>query len=275
MKEIYFIYVFILVAITATTIIFYMNLKYSLNPNYIKNDNYFINGIPNNVYLTWSSLTVPKNMYSTVLNNIDNNPDFNFYIYDDDACANFIKKYFDPEVLYVYNNLKPGAYKADLFRYCILYIYGGVYMDIKFILHKKLKDLILKYNYIFVSDLQTDKTCRGGSFNGFIVSAKNNNIFIDCINQIILNYKNNYYGLNSLYPTGPCLLGYIIQTYYPFINYKLYVVYKPDGYTINDEDNNIIISQYPQYRSDLYYFSKTKHYGELWDDNNIYNYLNL
>ena len=25
----------------------------------------------------------------------------------------------------------PGAYKADLWRYCILYIYGGIYIDIK------------------------------------------------------------------------------------------------------------------------------------------------
>lgn len=275
MKEIYLIYAFILVAITTIIIIFNINIKYLLNPNYIKNNDYYINSIPNNVYLTWSSLNVPKNMYSTVLTNINNNPEFNFYIYDDNACSDFIGTHFDSDVLYVYNNLKPGAYKADLFRYCILYIYGGVYMDIKFILHKKLIDLITKYNYIFVCDLQTEKTCKGGSFNGFIISAKNNNIFIDCINQIVLNYKNNYYGLNSLYPTGPCLLGYIIQNNYPFINYKLYVVSKPDGYTINDEENNIIISQYSQYRSDLYYYSKTKHYGELWDDNNIYNFTNL
>jgi len=275
MKEIYLIYIFILVAISAITIIYYMNLKYTLNSSYIINNNYIINGIPNNVYLTWSSLNVTKNMYSTVLHNINNNPEFNFYIYDDNACIDFIKNHFDSDVLYVYNNLKPGAYKADLFRYCILYIYGGVYMDIKFILHKKLKYLIMKYNYIFVCDLQTDKTCKGGCFNGFIISAKNNNIFIDCIKQIVINYKNNYFGLNSLYPTGPCLLGNIIQTNYPFINYKLYVVFKPDGYTINDDENNIIISQYPQYRSDLYYFSKTKHYSELWDNNNIYNFPNL
>jgi len=272
MKNIYLFYIILIILLIIN---YFTKHLFLLNSNYIQSNHELINNIPNNVYLTWSSLNVPKNMYSTVLNNINNNPEFNFYIYDDNACINFINKYFDSNVLNVYNNLKPGAYKADLFRYCVLYIYGGVYMDIKFILHKKLKYLIKKYNYIFVSDLQTEKTCKGGCFNGFIISPKNNNVFIDCINQIVTNYNNNYYGLNSLYPTGPCLLGNIIQTKYPIINYKLYVVFKPDGYTLNDEENNIIISQYPEYRSDLYYFSKTKHYGELWDNNNIYNYPNF
>jgi hypothetical protein len=269
--------IFLLYIILIILFIFNYFTKYSfvLNSNYIQSKYILINNIPNNVYLTWSSLNAPINMYSTVLNNINNNPDFNFYIYDDNACIDFINKHFDSDVLYVYKNLKPGAYKADLFRYCVLYIYGGVYMDIKFILHKKLKDLILKYNYIFVSDLQTDKTCKGGCFNGFMISPKNNNIFIDCIKQIVVNYKNNYYGLNSLYPTGPCLLGNIIQTNYPFINYKLQIISKLSGYTINDEENNIIISQYLQYRFDLYFFSKTKHYSELWNNNDIYNYSDL
>ena len=31
----------------------------------------------------------------------------------------------------MFKDLKIGAHKADFFRYCILYIYGGIYIDIK------------------------------------------------------------------------------------------------------------------------------------------------
>ena len=274
MNEIYLIYAFILVALTIITIIFYMNKKYSLNSNYIQNDYYYINGIPNNVYITWSSLNVPFGMYTTVMQNINNNPEFNFYIYNDEMCADFIRKNFNKDILNVYNNLKPGAYKADLFRYCVLYINGGIYMDIKFIIHEKLKNLINNYGSIFVADPQPDpinkNRCKKGTFNGFIITKKHNPVFIDCINQIVINYNNKYYGKNSLYPTGPCLLGYIIRNKYPKTKLKLKIIEHITGYTINDNNDNIIISQYTTYRHELMMFAKTKHYSDLWKNNDIY-----
>jgi len=34
--------------------------------------------------------------------------------------------------------LIPGAYKADLFRYCVLLIHGGVYADVDVLLESNL-----------------------------------------------------------------------------------------------------------------------------------------
>ena len=48
---------------------------------------------------------------------------------DDDAVA-FLQTHFPPPVLEAYQALKPGAFKADLFRYCVLLILGGVYADV-------------------------------------------------------------------------------------------------------------------------------------------------
>ena len=47
-------------------------------------------------------------------------------------CREFIKNNFDLDILNAYDILKPGAFKADLWRCCILYIYGGIYLDIKY-----------------------------------------------------------------------------------------------------------------------------------------------
>ena len=33
-------------------------------------------------------------------------------------CRDFIQKHFNMETLWAFDKLKPGAYKADLWRYC-------------------------------------------------------------------------------------------------------------------------------------------------------------
>lgn len=47
--------------------------------------------------------------------------------------------HFPAEVKEAYDDLIPGAFKADLFRYCVLFIYGGVYADIDVMLTSKLE----------------------------------------------------------------------------------------------------------------------------------------
>ena len=42
----------------------------------------------------------------------------------------FIEDNFEKDVLDSFDILKPGAYKADLFRYCILYKKGGIWSDL-------------------------------------------------------------------------------------------------------------------------------------------------
>jgi len=54
------------------------------------------------------------------------------YLFNDDACRDFLVRTFPPDVLYAYDLLIPSAFRADLWRYCILYMFGGVYMDIKY-----------------------------------------------------------------------------------------------------------------------------------------------
>ena len=92
------------------------------------------NIIPLNVYQTYKTIQLPECMQEA--HNIlkKQNPEFKFHLYDDEMCEDFIKKNFDKDVLFAFHNLIPGAFKADLWRYCILYINGGIYVDIKFII---------------------------------------------------------------------------------------------------------------------------------------------
>lgn len=58
------------------------------------------------------------------------NPGYEYVFYDDKECREFIEKHFHINVLHAYDAIIPGAFKADLFRYCELYINGGWWFDI-------------------------------------------------------------------------------------------------------------------------------------------------
>ena len=44
-------------------------------------------------------------------------------------------------------------------------------------------------------------------YTALIVTMPKNQIMLDCINKIVENVKNKYYGISSLHPTGPGVLG--------------------------------------------------------------------
>ena len=60
-------------------------------------------------------------------------PEFSFHFYDDGEMERVIEKNFSPRVIQAYRSINPkyGACRSDFARYCILYVFGGVYLDIK------------------------------------------------------------------------------------------------------------------------------------------------
>jgi hypothetical protein len=58
------------------------------------------------------------------------NPEFEYRVYDNEDVRQFLKEHFPPDVLKAWTVTTAGAFKADVARYCILYVHGGVYADI-------------------------------------------------------------------------------------------------------------------------------------------------
>ncbi|MCQ9157222.1 glycosyltransferase family 32 protein [Acidomonas methanolica] len=129
------------------------------------------------------------------------------YIFWQDADIKLlIEKNFDESVLECYNKLKANAFKADLARYCILYVMGGIYVDLGIRLINtwdipKSKGFAAFKELNFTSDSWTIMQ------NGLIWSEKGRRELQVAINWIVENYKNKFYGANPLYPTGPILFG--------------------------------------------------------------------
>lgn len=58
------------------------------------------------------------------------NPSYAYKYFDDEMCKLFLAEHFEDRVVKAFKTLRPGAFKADLFRYAYLFVHGGVYIDL-------------------------------------------------------------------------------------------------------------------------------------------------
>lgn len=229
--------------------------------------------IPLNIFQTWNTLDLPQKMKENIELLKRQNPEFTHYLYDDEMCREFIKNNFDEDVVYSFDKLIPGAYKADLWRYCVIYIKGGIYLDIKYncVNNFKLIELTDKEYYV------KDRLHCGiiGIYQALLVNLPRNKILYNCINDIVKNVKNCIYGCSELIITGPHLLSKY------FNNVEINdISFEFDGKNILFE-NKAILTTYKEYRHEqgqlngdggMNYDIKNKYYKTFWNVKNIYNY---
>jgi hypothetical protein len=240
-----------------------LNYNKLVKPFYLKPTYNII--IPLNLYTCWHTKNLPPLMKSNYDFLVESNPKITFHLYDDNDCREFIKTHFKSDVLEAYDSLIPCSYKSDLWRFCVLFINGGIYMDIKYRCVNGFKFIDLTEKEHFVRDYEPNNT-----YTALIVTLPRNNILFRAIRQIVENVKTKYYGNNSLDPTGPGLLGkYFTQD--DKNNMEMYhsLVESINKYYIVKGDK-IILSFYEGYREEQRVHQKFKHYSELWKEKNIY-----
>ena len=214
--------------------------------------------IPYNIFQTWHTLDLPFYMHKNVELLKSTNTEFNYYIYDDVMCREFIKSYYDNDTLFAFDSLIPGAYKADLWRYCVLYVYGGIYLDIKYkcVLEFKLSRLLNKEHYV--------KDYYDGIYQALLVCLPKNEILMKCIHQIIINVKTKSYLSDALSITGPQLM----KKYFTLreIN-NLEMVLKMPHILWN---NVPILEVYSEYKNEQTVNQLHPHYSIMWQNKMVY-----
>ncbi len=140
-----------------------------------------LDNIPNNlfqIYILYDKSNIPNYIFEKI-NTFA--PNYNYYLYDDDKALHFLNSYFSNLVVQRFKDLKLGAHKADLLRYCLLYVYGGVYLDIKTLLIKPLDEIFVNKTYFYTCLMDFDTVI----YNGLIASKPRNNIFLHLIYWIV------------------------------------------------------------------------------------------
>jgi mannosyltransferase OCH1-like enzyme len=209
---------------------------------------------------------MPIRMLRNIQNIKKNNPAFNYYFFDDHDSEKFIEKHFHPEVIHAYRCLVPGAFKADLWRYCVLYKCGGIYLDIKYgsVNHFKFINLTEKEHWVLDVD-------GNDIYNALMVCKAGNPILLNAIEKIVDNVKTRYYGNDRLEPTGPGLLRqYFSREQKNLFDMKHEVLLNNINLRVIFFQNIPVLKSYDGYLNDVQHFKKTEYYGNLWNERRIY-----
>jgi len=196
--------------------------------------------IPKVIHICWRNGWLSNRMYHDILvENMKMTKGFDHRFYTNQSIMEFIKINFPPIVLESYLMINPqyGACLSDFFRYCVLYVYGGVYIDIKSRITAPLENLWKELNDQLLESDQTDLLVvshwpmasqhgiqarelnhrEGEIMNWVIVCSKGHPFMKSLIDNMVVNIqawkKYRYmYGekINVLRLTGPIFLTRMI-----------------------------------------------------------------
>lgn len=167
------------------------------------------------------------------------NPNYEQIYYGDSEQLNFIKQNYSERIVNAYNSIRNefGPAKADLFRYLLIYLKGGIYLDDKSAVIKNLDKIIDNNHKLLVSraytypvgiipfehisDLYQSSftTIYGEYSNWFVISPPGNialkNVILQTVSNIEFGMKNkNIYNKSKksvLFMTGPIMYSNVIE----------------------------------------------------------------
>jgi len=222
--------------------------------------------IPRNLFQFWSGEMAPtmKRVTETLK---ANNAELTHHLFDEHTAEAFIIANFHPRVAEAYRRLIPLAYKCDLFRYCALYINGGIYLDIGYECVNGFKLVNMFDGSLVLDRPRYFKFEHIGVVNACIVSQPRCPLLKRSIEMVVHNVENEITGHNDLYPTGPGLFGMVYEEIQPHSTFNMCLVLHQTQTIL--KNNAIVLRRYKEYRSDQRTHGSTPYYT-LWP-HGIYN----
>ena len=229
--------------------------------------------IPRHIIQTTLKREINNIFHQNSINSfIDQNPEYTYSLYNDIDSREFVKNNFDLSVLQAYDKLYAGTFKADLFRYCYLYINGGCYFDCKQILRVPIRFFVKPDDQFLVcKDIG-----RNAYFNAVICSVPNNSRIKRTIDYVVNRIHQFHFYYNRSMPrvnnvetilslTGPAAFYQSIHNHiqprelaFTHVDLKFSMDYM--NLSVVDRNNQILITK--NYR----HFSSGAHYAILWKE---------
>ena len=141
--------------------------------------------IPKIIWQTMKTNRVPVFMKEYADTWMTQNPEYEYRFHDDNDILDFLKNDF-PDYVEGYKKIKYGASKADLWRYLIIYKFGGVYADMDCRCVNPLRQWV-DPGAAFVTQLGINKDiCQW-----LIISVPENPIFLRAAQMTLRNIEQN------------------------------------------------------------------------------------
>ena len=186
-------------------------------PTFINSKNVDTNkyNIPKIIIQTYKNDYIHEKVYDNIIEFLNLNPDYDYYLITDEIGINLIKNNFDEEVFDAFDKLNIGAAKGDFLRYIAIYIYGGIYIDLDSSIVENLNRYI-DYNMDHYIIYDNNKNI----MNTPIISKPKNPIILNIIKEVVKRVNN--YERNIFLATGPSLMTDVI--YKDITNKDVYYV---------------------------------------------------
>lgn len=192
--------------------------------------------IPKIIHQIWyqGEENIPKDYPNYSWSWKEKNPEYQYILWDQFKIENILNNYF-PYFKKQYDSYPKIIQKIDVAKLMILYIYGGIYVDMDSECLRNI-DPLLENNQIVLGKSNCDITAKiynHGTIkdvveNSFFASIKNHPFWIHCIDMAIKeNINKNIWETDEKYvfrTTGPSL---ITRSYYSFDNTKNFTLLDP------------------------------------------------
>jgi hypothetical protein len=138
-----------------------------------------------------------------------------YVLWKNSDIVSLLKKHFDPKVLKAYDSVLGNAIKADLARYCILYVFGGWYFDLLMTVDGTINNRIEDFDALVFRDIPAEGNKVSFPISNSIIWVKEskNQIIKNTIDESVSNILNKNYPEHSHMISGPYVFGRNIAKY--------------------------------------------------------------
>jgi mannosyltransferase OCH1-like enzyme len=159
--------------------------------------------IPKTIIQTYNTNQIPDSVNNNLQNILKTNPEYDYRLITDQEGVDIIKTNFDNRTLTAFQQLILGAAKGDFIRYIVLYLYGGVYLDLDASIETDLNTFIKpmdEFIFFINGDINLEQFC-------FMIRPRHP-ILLMIIEEMVKRIENRE--SNIFRATGPTLFNDVI-----------------------------------------------------------------
>lgn len=166
--------------------------------------------IPKVIYQTYSTTKIPWYAKWQIWYFRRKHRDYKYVFYTDTMINDFVKKNFNSNVYETYSKLQIGVAKADFFRYAILYVNGGIYLDLDSSIRSNLNNIIGTTETAIIAREKTNKHLYA---QWALIYERQHPILKQTIGILLNNINNKKYPNDIISATGPLPYSQAVHHY--------------------------------------------------------------
>lgn len=231
--------------------------------------------IPKLIFQSWKTKNLDDKMSEAVKTVQRLNPEYKYTLFDDQDCRSFLLKHFNQNFLNAFDAIVPGAFKCDFWRYCVLYIHGGIYIDIDMVPQVPFREMIGEEDeFVSVADRDVPFVPNCNIYQAFMAIVPRHPIMYHSLMLSFYNIASRRYDIfDSFSITGPVVVGIAMNLYLG--NKKTTSSFNEPGefpknirlhlmtgkWTVNKDDKKLIKNSFEGYdRGPLDYSTRMQYY---------------